>query len=345
MRMTIPVAVLGASGYTGAELLRLLAEHPDVEVVVATADSQAGVDVGELYPHLQAYGDLPMRTIDDATDDIAACRLVFCGLPHGEAMRVLPGLDNDLVVDLGGDFRLDDPSEYARWYGTTHAAPDDLDAWVYGLPELLREDIAGADRIANPGCYPTAATLAIAPLLAAGMIEGPVVVDAASGTSGAGRGPKPDLHFAHVFEDVRAYKIAAHQHTPEIEHALELATGRQCRVSFTAHLVPMVRGIHATVSAQLAPGADPGQVADLFADNYGDEEFVAVSATPPGTKQVRGSNMCVLHPAVDLRCGRVIVTSVIDNLVKGAAGQAVQNANIALGLDEGTGLPVEGLYP
>ncbi|MBX7158929.1 MAG: N-acetyl-gamma-glutamyl-phosphate reductase [Acidimicrobiia bacterium] len=343
--MSFETAVLGASGYVGAELLRLLAGHPDFDVTVVTASTQAGRDVGQLYPHLAEYADLALVDLEDAADDVAKCPLVFCGLPHGEAMKVLPGLDNELVVDASADFRLDDPSEYERWYGAAHTAPDQLDRWVYGLPELFREDISEADRVASPGCYPTAVVLAVAPLVSAGLVGGTIVADCYSGTSGAGRSPKPNLHFAHVFEDARAYSVAGHRHVAEMEMALSSLSDRDVTVSFTPHLAPMVRGIHATCSAEAAPGATAETVRQAFADLYDDEDFVAVAAAPPGTKEVRGSNAVLVHPVLDERCNRVIVTCVIDNLVKGAAGQAIQNANLALGIDEATGLPLEGLYP
>ncbi|MCC7076775.1 MAG: N-acetyl-gamma-glutamyl-phosphate reductase [Acidimicrobiia bacterium] len=343
--MSIPTAVLGASGYSGAELLRLLADHPEIDVQVVTAETQADQNIGDLYAHIAYYADLPMRRIEDSQEDIAACGLVFSGLPHGESMRVLPQIEGGVVVDLSGDFRLDDQVVYERWYGREHSAGEYMEDWTYGLPELFRDDIRESDRIASPGCYPTAAVLAIAPLIASDTVQGVVVVDAVSGTSGAGRTPKPNLHFAHVAENFGAYRIAHHQHTPEIEYAVALATDRDVQVSFTAHLAPMVRGIHATVSAQLRDGVDAATVHAAVEDAYADEEFVVVQAVPPSTKQVRGSNLAVLHVVVDERVGRVIVAGVIDNLVKGAAGQAIQNANIALGFDEGLGLPVEGVYP
>jgi len=345
LAMPIETAVLGASGYVGAELLRLLAGHPELDVVVATAGAQAGQDAGDLYPHLAEYADLPLRRLEDASDDVAKCAVVFSGLPHGESMRTLPALENQVVVDASADFRLDDPDEYERWYGQPHAAPEVIDRWVYGLPELFRDDIRDADRIASPGCYPTAVVLAVAPLVSAGLVEGTIVADAMSGTSGAGRQPKANLHFAHVFEDVRAYGLTDHRHTPEMEMALSSLAERDVTVSFTPHLVPMVRGIHATCSASMAAGASVEAVAQAFADLYDDEDFVFVAAAPPGTKEVRGANAAIVHPRVDTRTGRVVVTSVIDNLVKGAAGQAIQNANLVLGLDETAGLPLEGLYP
>jgi N-acetyl-gamma-glutamyl-phosphate reductase len=343
--MVIPVAVLGASGYAGAEALRLLLAHPDLEVTVATADTQAGLSVASLYPNLLAYGGLAFRHYDDCAEDVAACRLVLCGLPHGEAMALLPALTNDIVVDIGGDFRLDNADTYQEWYGVPHSAAGELAGWTYGLTELFREKIVASKRIANPGCYPTASVLAVAPLVQTGLVEGTIVVDAMSGTSGGGRAPKPNLHFAHVDEDVRAYKLAQHQHTPEMEHALRLFCNADVTVSFTAHLVPATRGIHATVTAPLAFGVTEDQVREALDSTYAHEPFVHVVDEPPGTKDVRGSNLALVHAKADGRAGRVIVTCVIDNLVKGAAGQAIQNANLALGLDEAAGLPIAGVYP
>ncbi len=342
--MSKSVAVLGASGYGGAELVRLLAAHPDFDVVVATAQSQAGQRLSEVYPHLRS-DDLFLRELGQVEDEVAACDVVFSALPHGESMRVLPALTNELVVDLSGDFRLDDVNVYEDWYGLNHVAHEELHRWTYGLPELFRDEIVGSRRIASPGCYATAAILGLAPLISESMIEGSIVVDAMSGTSGAGRAPKPGLHYAHVAEDVRAYKIGEHQHTPEIERTLEFVSDRPVTVSFTAHLVPMARGIHATCSAEVVDDVDIDEIRSSFDDLYRSEPFVDVVASPPGTKQVRGSNMALVHPSFDPHSGRVIVTSVIDNLVKGAAGQAIQNANLALGFDETTGLSFEAIYP
>ena len=343
--MGIPAAVLGASGYGGAELLRLLAGHPQIDVAVLTAESQAGRPVTDLYPHLATYDGRSYEHVDAARHRIETCAVVFAALPHGESMRVLPGLAAPRIVDFGADFRLDDPGTYEAWYGEAHAAPDALRGWVYGLTELFRGAVAAATRVANPGCYPTAVTLAMAPLLKAGLVEGEVVADAVSGLSGAGRAPKDTLHFAHADEDVRAYKVAAHQHTPEMELGIGRHAGRPVTVSFTAHLAPMARGIHATCAARLANGAGIEDVLAALHDTYDKEAFVRVVAEPPGTKQVRGSNSVAVSAAVDGRAGRVVVTSVLDNLVKGAAGQALQNANLMLGLDEGLGLTSLGLYP
>lgn len=346
--MSRTAAVLGASGYAGAEVVRLLSDHPDLSVLVVTAETHAGRKLGGLYPHLSAAADLLLEPLERVRGDLDACDVVFCALPHGEAMQVLPDLRNDVVVDLGGDFRLDSADDYTSWYRVEHTARDDLAQWTYGLPEIFREDIRRADRIANPGCYPTAVVLAMAPFVAEGLVEGPIVADAASGTSGAGRSPKPGLHFSHVDEDVRAYKVAEHQHTPEMEMALSRYAGLSSGstvVSFTAHLVPMARGIHATCSAHVVPGTTQAVCREVLAAAYADEPFVTVQDVPPGTKEVRGSNRVALSATVDERSRRVIVLSVLDNLVKGAAGQAIQNANLALGLPEVSGLPSEAIYP
>lgn len=343
--MGIPAAVLGASGYGGAEILRLLAGHPEIDVAVLTAESQAGRPVTDLYPHLATYDGRSYDHVDDVRGRVENCAVVFAALPHGESMRLLPGLVAPRIVDFGADFRLDDAGTYEDWYGEVHAAPDSLTGWVYGLTELFRDAVAEASRVANPGCYPTAVTLAVAPLLKAGLIEGEVVVDAVSGLSGAGRAPKGTLHFAHADEDVRAYKVAAHQHTPEMELGLRRHAGRPVTVSFTAHLAPMTRGIHATCSARLTDGAGSDDVLAVLHDTYDKEAFVRVVPEPPGTKEVRGSNSVAVSATVDGRARRVIVTSVLDNLVKGAAGQALQNANLMLGLDEGLGLTSLGMYP
>ncbi|MCB0358449.1 MAG: N-acetyl-gamma-glutamyl-phosphate reductase [Bdellovibrionales bacterium] len=343
--MEYRVAIIGASGYTGAELLRLLAHHPACEVVVATGESQAGKRVGELYPHLARFGGLQLQSLGEAEDAIQDADVVFCGLPHGESASVLSKLTNRLVIDLGSDFRLKDPAVYNEWYGRGHPCPEALDQWTYGLTELFRGEVRTAGRIANPGCYATAVTLAAAPVAKEGFVAGPIAVAAVSGLSGAGRTPQPSVHFSHAFEDVRAYKVGVHQHTPEIEAALARLGATESRVSLTTHLVPMTRGIHATVTFDLRRGTSSSDLVELFRATYANEPFVEVSDQPPATKSVRGSNRALLHAHVDSRCGRGIVLCVIDNLVKGASGQAIQNANCALGLEEGLGLSAEGLYP
>lgn len=338
----VKVAVFGASGYAGAELLRLLAGHPSFEVGLATADTQAGLAVGELYPSLaSAYPDLILEAADPALAD--GFDLVFLALPHGGSQRLVPEFLKRVgtVVDLAADFRLKDAGLYPVWYGEEHEHPELLDEARFGLPELFRDQLTGASLIAAPGCYVTAAALALAPLVRAGVIEPQgVVVDAVSGVSGAGRVPKPATHFNTVDEDFTAYGLLHHRHTPEIEQA----TGAQ--VIFTPHLAPMNRGILATCYARPAPGAGvaaaPLSVLEEF---YADEPFVVVSDRSPSTKATLGSNCAHLTARHDERTGWVISIAALDNLTKGAAGQAIQCANIALGYDETAGLPLVGVYP
>ena len=335
------VGIAGASGYTGAELLRLCAGHGELEVVVAGADSQSGQAVGALYPSLAgAYPTLELVKV--TADELAGLDVVFLALPHGQSQRVVPDLVGraGVVVDLSADFRLRDPAAYRRWYGSEHAAPDLLGRFAYGLPELFRAELRGATLVAAPGCYPTAAALALAPLVRADVIETVgVVVDACSGVSGAGRSLSHATHFTTVDEDFTAYGLLDHRHTPEIEQA----TGAE--VLFTPHLAPMNRGILATCYARPVGGIDTGAVMGVLHDAYRDEPFVVVSDASPSTKATLGSNCAHLTARVDPRTGWVVVLCALDNLVKGASGQAVQCANIALGLPEGEGLPIAGVYP
>jgi len=342
------VGIVGASGYGGAELLRLCAGHPGLEVAVATAGARAGTPVASHTPSLAAaYPTLAYGPTEPAALD--GLDVVFLALPHGRSQDLVPDLLGrvGVIVDLAADFRLADPGLYPVWYGEEHHAPELLATFAYGLPELHRDDLVGATRIAAPGCYPTATLLALAPLVEAGVLTLPadggpaLVVDAASGTSGAGRAPKDDLHFAAVDEDFVAYGLLDHRHTAEMEQGLGTT------VLFTPHLAPMVRGILATCYAR---PADPGGLTtedamQLLHDRYDDEPFVVVADAPPSTKAASGSNTAHLSVRVDPRTGWVVVLSAIDNLVKGAAGQAVQCANLALDLPEGAGLPLVGVYP
>lgn len=335
------VGIVGASGYTGAELLRLAAGHPELDVVLATGDTQAGTAVADLYPSLRpVYGDLvfePYRP--DAMDGLD---LVFCGLPHGASQAIVPEVRERVrwVLDLSADFRLKDPAAYPRWYGAEHSAPDLLADFAYGLPELFRDELVGATGVAVPGCYPTAASLALAPLVRAGAVgtEG-IVVDAASGVSGAGRGLKPTTHFCTVDEDFAAYGLLDHRHTPEMEQALGAT------VLFTPHLAPMTRGILATCYARPTAPTTTDEVLGLLHDAYDDEPFVQVIEGAPTTKAVLGSNTAVVTARADERTGWVLALCAIDNLVKGASGQAVQCANLVAGLPETTGLPLVGMFP
>ena len=332
------VGIFGASGYTGAELLRLCAGHPGFEVVLATGESSAGARVADVYPSLAgAYPRLVYAEVDPAAAE--GLDLVFLALPHGTSQQLVPELRKRVgsVVDLAADFRLRDPGLYPEWYGEEHSAPELLAEFSFGLPELFRQEIAGSDLVSAPGCYVTAAALSLAPLVRAGAIEASgVIVDAASGVSGAGRALRQASHFTTVNEDFTAYGLLSHRHTPEIEQA----TGAQ--VLFTPHLAPMTRGILATCYARPASGAEPLEV---LADFYAAEPFVTVGEGPPSTKATYGSNCAHLTARRDRRTGWVVVLCALDNLVKGASGQAVQCANLALGLDEATGLPLVGVYP
>ena len=337
----ISVGILGASGYAGSELLRLLAAHPDLHVELAGAESQAGTAVADLYPNLAAaYPDL--RFTPATAEDCAGLDLVFLGLPHGLSQEIVPQLRGRVkwIVDAAADFRLKDPSLYDRWYGQAHPAPELLATAAYGIPELFRDELAGADLVAVAGCYPTGAALALAPFVRAGLVEPTgVIVDAASGLSGAGRPAKAHTTFAAASENMTAYGLLDHRHTPEIEQA----TGAQ--VLFTPHLVPMTRGILSTIYATPTAGAGREDLLSCLADTYAGEPFIVVDDRVPQTKAVAGSNCAHLTVRHDERTGRLLVISAIDNLVKGTSGQAIQCANVLAGLPETTGLPLAGLLP
>lgn len=331
------MGVLGASGFAGGELLRLLAGHPHLKVVVAGADRHAGRDVADVHPHLGCYRGLTLAAPEPSALD--GLDVAFLALPHGASGSMVPDLLDrvGLVVDLAADFRLRDPAAYPVWYGAAHPAPALLADAVHGIPELFGDRLSGARLVAAAGCYVTAAALALAPLVASGTIHATgVVVDAASGVSGAGAEARPSTRFAALDEDFSAYGLLDHRHTPEIEQA----TGAE--VIFTPHLAPMNRGILATCYARRSGDADPLQV---LADAYAGSPFVTVSERLPSTKAVLGSNAAHLTARADRRTGWVISICAIDNLVKGAAGQAIQCANLALGLPETAGLPVAGLWP
>jgi len=340
------VAIVGATGYTGAELLRLLVGHPGVEVACVTSRRAAGRPVAEVFPSLRGHVDLVYTEPDGAP--LAEMDLVFFATPNGTAMRDAPALlDAGVrVIDLAADFRLRDPEEWARWYGEPHACPELLAEAVYGLPELFREEIRGARLVANPGCYPTAVTLGLVPLLEAGLVDAArLVADAKSGASGAGRRAREDLLLAEAADSVRAYAVPGHRHHPEIVQTLARFAEGPVGLTFVPHLMPMVRGIHATLYAELRdPAAD---LQRLYETRYAGEPFVDVmpAGAHPETRGVRGANVCriAVHRPVGGDC--VVVLSVIDNLVKGAAGQAVQNMNLVLGLPETMGLEGPALLP
>jgi N-acetyl-gamma-glutamyl-phosphate reductase len=340
--MAYRAAVAGASGYTGAELLRLLAGHPDIEVVHATADSNAGARVTELYPALRpAYGELRYAA------DLRGLDLLFCTLPHGASQALVPALVDDVahVIDLGADFRLP-PDVYARWYGEPHTAPATVDRFAYGLVELYRDEIATHAHVASPGCYPTAVSLACAPLLALGLVEPHVIADAVSGLSGAGRGLKATSLFAEANENVSAYGLLTHRHTAEMEQALSKVAGRPVDVLFTPHLVPTTRGILATCYARPAVGGlSTARLLEHYREFYAGDPCVLVVDEPSGTKATYGANIVHVTVRFDERTNTVIAIAAEDNLVKGASGQMIQAANIVLGMPETTGLSLLGIQP
>jgi N-acetyl-gamma-glutamyl-phosphate reductase len=350
------IGIIGASGYTGAELLRLCARHPQLDVAFATGDSQAGNLVTDLYPALAAvYGDRRFDAYgavlsDGRLDDV---ELVFLGLPHGASQALVPQLLKRVpfVIDLAADFRLKDPSLYPTWYHAEHAVPELLEQFAYGLPELFRPALLGAKAIAVPGCHVTAAALVLAPFVRAGLIEPTgIVVNTATGVSGAGRGPKANTQFCAVDEDIVAYGLLDHRHTPEIEQNLSFAAdgtplGTAAQVIFTPHLAPMNRGILATCHARPTGTLTTTDALAVLREAYADEPFVVVDERPPSTKATLGSNCVHVSARVDPRTGWFLGLSALDNLTKGASGGAIQCANLALGIDETTGLDRVGLYP
>jgi len=337
------VAVLGASGYAGGEVVRFVDEHDALDLVYLGAHSNAGGVLGDVHPHLSDR-DRPLGPHD--LEVIPDVDLAFLALPHGASWQLGDALANrgSKVVDLGSDYRLDSNERYASAYGADHPLPAELPRWRYGLPELF--DLTGADRVASPGCYPTAVLLALVPLVRAGMIAaGTVVADCLSGVSGAGRSMKEDLLFGNVAEGVRAYGVTSHRHRPEIEMAIEHGTGTAHPVVFTPHLIPMQRGELATVTATAVPGITREMLLAALRDAYAAAPFVDVVEIPPQTRWVVGSNRALVTAFLDEPTGMVIAQGAIDNLVKGAAGQAVQAANVMLGLAETAGLPTSGWMP
>lgn len=347
--MTIKVSIIGATGYAGAELVRILHSHPGVELMALTTRSYAGMPFDKVYPHMHKYNQLVCEEMNlpklfDNSD------VIFIALPHGHAMPVAleAGRRGKKIVDLGADFRLADYRVYEQWYKVEHEAKKLLDEAAYGLPEVNREKIKEARLVANPGCYPTSAILALAPLLKHKLIDtGSIVIDSKSGVSGAGRELSLGTHFSEVNENFKAYNVAGHRHTPEIEQELSKIAGEEITVTFTPHLLPITRGILSTVYAKLSSQVGKEKIREIYLDYYKDEFFVRVlpDGTLPQTKWVSGTNHCDIGITLDSRTGRVIITSAIDNLIKGASGQAVQNMNIICGLPEDTGLAGPGLYP
>ncbi len=345
----VKVGILAGTAYSGIELVRILSRHPEAEIVSVTGRSSAGKALNEVFPHLGSIDLTVTEELDESVD------VVFSALPHGaSAERLGPLVEAGVkAVDISADFRLAAPEEYRQWYGEPHPFPEYLGEAVYGLPELSRDDIASARLVANPGCYPTASILGLAPAVKAGIVDLDIIVDAKSGVSGAGQKVTRDYMYSEVNENLRAYGLGGHFHLPEMTQELGKLAGpiQNMRMTFVPHLVPMTRGILATCYATLKEDVvGSGELAanavrEVYQDFYRDESFVEVTDSPPMTKQTLGNNTCLVHPVVDPRTNRLIVISCIDNLVKGAAGQAVQNMNLMFGLPEDEGLKELALYP
>ena len=345
------IAVLGASGYTGAELLRLLIRHPRVEIVLLTADRRAGQHMGDVFPQFSPYALPQLVSLDGLDWTTASLDLVFCALTHATTQKVIKELlakaPKTRVVDLSADFRLADAAAYARWYGHEHHAPELQKEAVYGLTEVYRAAIAKARLVANPGCYTTCAQLPLIPLLRAGAIDpDEIVIDAKSGMTGAGRAAKEDMLFSEVSEGFHAYGVGHHRHMAELDQEFSKAAGRDVVASFTPHLVPMNRGILSTIYVR-SEKSSPEDLHAILSKAYAQEPFVHVLpyGRLPQTRHVRGSNMTFIGLAKDRIAGRAIIGSALDNLTKGASGQAVQNMNVMLGLPEATGVDQVALFP
>lgn len=341
-------SIIGATGYTGEELLRILSGHPEAQIVHITSESSAGTAIHHIYPHLTKLYNTTLDSLKDLETIASDSDVVFIALPHGHAMEAGKKLSkhNVKVIDLGADYRFRDPKIYEQWYKVAHTHQEAQA--VYGLTELYRQDVKTANIVGNPGCFTTASILALAPLAKNNLIQfDTVIVDAKSGVSGAGRGLSLNSHFTEMYENLKAYNIAGHRHTPEIEQALSELSGEKVVINFTPHLIPMARGILSTCYATLKDNVTGDDVDKAFEELYEKEYFIRLLGRGgyPATKNTRGSNFCDLGWHIDSRTKRVIVVSAIDNLVKGAAGQAVQNMNVMFGLDEKMGLTQAPLYP
>ena len=354
MEQKLGVAILGASGYTGAELLRLLLPHPRVQIMMMTGDRSAGKPISAVFPQFIGY-DLPnLVTMPDAAvigrrETWPGIDLIFCALPHGTTQEIIRALPSDIrVIDLSADFRLNDVASYAEWYGHEHRATELQKSAVYGLTEVNRAAIKKARLVANPGCYPTASQLPLIPLLQSDLIESDtIIIDAKSGVSGAGRAAKEASLFCEVSGGIAAYGVASHRHTPEIEQGLSIAAKKPVLVSFTPHLMPMSRGILATIFVTTKKGVTPADLKQKLSEQYRGEKFVLVADQDqlPATRFVLGTNRCVMNVFADRLKGRAIIISVIDNLVKGASGQAVQNMNLMMGYPESLSLEQPAVFP
>ncbi|MGM0472015.1 MAG: N-acetyl-gamma-glutamyl-phosphate reductase [Bacillota bacterium] len=344
----IKVGVVGATGYAGAELVRLLSSHPQVELTAVTSRSFAGEKIAQVYPQLEGIVDLECEEFS-AESLAERTEVVFTALPHRVSMSIVPQLlDTGVkVIDLSGDYRYQEQAKYEEWYQTAHQSPELLTESVYGLPELHRNQIQDSNLVANPGCYATSAILALAPAIKAGVVEmDSIIVDAKSGVSGAGRSPSRTTHFSEVDESFKAYKVGQHRHTSEIEQELVGVGSKEVTLSFTPHLVPIKRGILSTSYGQLQREVTTEELVEIYDEFYKGEPFIRLRQNNlPEIKYIAGSNYCDLGVKVDQRTGRVIIVSAIDNLIKGASGQAIQNFNLMFGLEESQGLQAAGMIP
>lgn len=348
----IKVSIIGAASYAGGELIRILLNHGGVEICHLTGNTYSGKNITEVFPYLKGFIDITVEAITEENTDtvIADSDILFLIMSHGQAsaMAAKALAQGKKVIDIGADFRFDDLATYQQWYKVEHHAPELLAHAVYGLPELYRGKIASADLVGNPGCYPTASILGAYPLLKSGLArQNSVIIDAKSGVSGAGRTPSSGNIYAAAAQNIKAYKVAEHRHIPEIERILSDISGQKQLINFTPHLNPMIRGIHATIYADLLQPMTGEQLTELYKQAYSSEYFVQVHdhGDWPESKWSSGSNCCHIAVTVDQRTNRAIICSVIDNLVKGAAGQAVQNMNIMFGENERRGLELMPLYP
>jgi N-acetyl-gamma-glutamyl-phosphate reductase len=345
----LKIAICGGSGYTGIELLRILSGHPQVTITSVTSEKSAGKQVSTLFPHLQKYQNLAYEPLDK-TSLLNKADLFFLALPHGASQEAVNFFfkNNKRIIDLSADYRLSDPRVYQQWYGLPHEYQSTLKKAVFGLPEIYRSKIKNAKLIANPGCYPTSAILGLMPAIKSKLIDtSSLIIDSKSGTTGAGRKADLAVSFCEVNEGFKAYGIGTHRHTPEIEQELSLASGKKITVNFTPHLLPVDRGILTTAYARLSKKTDTASVLNIYKKAYKDEPFVSVldEGIFPNIKNVRGTNFCHIGAKVVPRTNTLIIVSVIDNLVKGASGQAVHNMNIMMGFDETTALGSLALFP
>lgn len=342
----IIVGIIGATGYTGSELTRILTQHKQVDLGLITSRSYAGKKISDIHPYLKGICDMELS--EYSMEKIMDLDLVFLALPHGVSMDFVKkiGLNGPKIIDLSGDFRLKNKEIYEKWYGKEHVMPDGIDEAIYGLPELFRKEIAKANLVANPGCYPTSSILAIAPAIRENLINSDgIFVDSKSGVTGAGAKPTKVTHFPRANEDFRPYKVGSHRHTPEMVEVLSKNSGKDVNLLFTPHLIPLNRGILTTVYSRSIKDISQEELVKIYEDSYQDEPFVRVRKNPPNVQAVRGSNYCDVYPKVIEKTGQIVLMSAIDNLVKGAAGQAVQNMNIMVEFDERTGISHIPLSP